>query len=107
MDKMKLAIGFKNLSVTSDRGGVLIGNQGMTVLVPNGCGDGETDVYILPAGTDISRLVETGDYWTTISGDNIIIYGNDCHTDDPLVTLPAGSYQIYQDDMTVALVPEI
>lgn len=58
----------------SDAGALKIGNEDMTIFIPNGCGDGKTEYYVTDKNIDI------GNYFTSVEG-KIGIYGYDCGED--------------------------
>ena len=78
----------------SDCGGVKIGNEHFSVIVPNGYGDGETNVYVFIGGSLTKD--DPAHYFGAIKGDDIKIYGSDCSDDpDDVVATISGSYWVY------------
>lgn len=71
----------------SDAGSVKIGNNDFSVLIPNGYGDGQTEVFITTKRVHVPLR-----FWTTVSG-KFKIYDYDCG-DDSRYTLD-GDYSIF------------
>lgn len=98
---------------TSDLGGVLIGNTDWQVLVPNGYGDGTTEVHIIrfkdfKEQLDYVMDKETGkhhfDYFTVVKG-NFGIYPYDAYKTKEQLSKPKktlkGDYQVYYHEKHV------
>ena len=88
------------IKTSSDAGSVKIGVNNMSVLVPNGYGDGITRVGIIENAREFNDDMMT--FFTTISGKDIIIYDYDCG--DVAATTISGSYNIYYYSGLVAFV---
>lgn len=81
----------KRFYTESDAGGVRIGiNGSFTVLIPNGYGDGKTEVIIY----DEEIKMDHRRFFTSIEGSQINIYAFDCGCDELVYTL-SGKYDIY------------
>ena len=78
----------KKISVISDAGSVKVGNDDCTILLPNGYGDGITEVYILEKD---DPLPDKAKFFTTIEGNAIGIYDYDCGGEK--VTIISGRYE--------------
>lgn len=100
-------------STTSDLGGVLVGNADWQVLVPNGYGDGTTEVHIIrfkdfKEQLDYVMDKETGkhhfDYFTVVKG-NFGIYPYDAYKTKEQLSKPKktlkGYYQVYYHEKHV------
>ncbi len=100
-------------STTSDLGGVLVGNTDWQVLVPNGYGDGTTEVHIIRFKDFEEQLEyvmdkETGkhhfDYFTVVKG-HFGIYPYDAYKTKSELEKPAkvlkGEYSIYYHEQHV------
>lgn len=88
------------IKTSSDAGSVKIGVNNMSVLVPNGYGDGITRVGIIENAREFNDDMMT--YFTTIQGKNMIIYDYDCG--DVAATTISGRYEIYYYSGLVAFV---
>ena len=88
------------IKTSSDAGSVKIGVDNMSVLVPNGYGDGITRVGIIENAREFNDDMMT--FFTTISGKDIIIYDYDCG--DVAATTISGRYSIYYYSGLVAFV---
>lgn len=88
------------IKTSSDAGSVKIGVDNMSVLVPNGYGDGITRVGIIGNAREFNDDMMT--FFTTISGKDIIIYDYDCG--DVAATTISGRYGIYYYSGLVAFV---
>lgn len=101
-------------STTSDRGGVLIGNEDWQLLVPNGYGDGTTYIHIMQFKDfkeqfdyvrEMEKIKEANKlrfwYFTLVQG-SFGIYGYDA-TDvfSRPVTELSGDYLIYYSEKNV------
>lgn len=84
-------LGDECFTTTSDAGGLKIGNGALSMIIPNGWGDGDTHVAILSetAKFNFNAL----DYFTRIDGE-CDIYSYDCHNGD-IVRHITGTYQVY------------
>lgn len=103
-----------DFNTTSDRGGVLIGNKDWQLLVPNGYGDGTTEVHIMKFKDfkeyldyikEVERDGETGKlrlWYFALAQGSFGIYGYDAIDDfsKPRVEL-SGDYQIYYGEKNV------
>ena len=100
-------------STTRDLGGVLVGNTDWQVLVPNGYGDGTTEVHIIRFKDFEEQLEyvmdkETGkhhfDYFTVVKG-HFGIYPYDAYKTKSELEKPAkvlkGEYSIYYHEQHV------
>lgn len=67
-------MGDKQFKTESDTGGIKIGNNGFTIIIPNGYGDGITRVAILEK-EEMNNC--TFDFFTSVFG-SINIYDYDC-----------------------------
>lgn len=88
------------IKTSSDAGSVKVGVDNMSVLVPNGYGDGITRVAIFDGSKAFNDSMMS--YFTTIKGKNMIIYGYDCG--DVAATTISGRYGIYYYSGLVAFV---
>lgn len=88
------------IKTSSDAGSVKIGVNNMSVLVPNGYGDGITRVGIIENACNFNDDMMT--FFTAVSGKDIAIYGYDCG-DLPEITI-SGRYNIYYYSGLVAFV---
>ena len=88
------------IKTSSDAGSVKIGVDNMSILVPNGYGDGITRVGIIENAREFNDDMMT--FFTTISGKDIIIYDYDCG--DVAATTISGRYGIYYYSGLVAFV---
>lgn len=90
----------KAFSTISDAGGVKIAVKGLSILIPNGYGDGYTSVLIAETEED-EKEIEGGlakkfHYWTMIDCDEAEIMSYDCGN-DPAVKI-SGRYHVYTGD---------
>lgn len=91
--------GDKCFKTMSDVGGVMVGNDDFSIIVPNGYGDGTTRVAVFDKGEFyVDNLMQ---FFTSISG-KFAIYGYDC--DGAPETELDGRYGIYYYDGLVAFV---
>lgn len=88
------------IKTSSDAGSVKVGVDNMSVLVPNGYGDGITRVGIIENAREFNDDMMT--FFTTISGKDIIIYDYDCG--NVAATTISGRYAIYYYSGLVAFV---
>lgn len=80
----------KQFTTSSDAGSVKVGNENFTVLIPNGYGDGLTNVYVLEENENICDFTKEANYFTRIEG-TFNIYDDDCWKDPTaLITLKGG-----------------
>lgn len=88
------------IKTSSDAGSVKVGVDNMSILVPNGYGDGISRVAIF----DNSEAFNDGmmSYFTTVKGKDMIIYDYDCG--DVAATTISGRYNIYYYSGLVAFV---
>lgn len=77
----------------SDAGSVKIGNDSFTILVPNGYGDGFTDVVVLSVDEDFEK--DGFRFFTSVDG-TFNIYSYDCG--DKVKLTISGNYGIYYKD---------
>lgn len=82
-------LGDKVFKTMSDIGGVKIGNDKFTVIIPNGYGDGDTRIAIVNRGEINDNMFN---FFTFIEGD-INIYSYDCG--DDVVRTISGKYGVY------------
>lgn len=88
------------IKTSSDAGSVKIGVNNMSILVPNGYGDGISRVAIFDNPADFNDCMMS--YFTTVRGRDIIIYDYDCG--DVAATTISGRYNIYYYSGLVAFV---
>lgn len=86
---------FKVVKTYSDVGSVKIGNDSFQFNIPNGYGDGNTDVFISDTPTEAPTNAE---YVMHIDGD-FNIYAYDCDTSDIAHTLHGAYYVFSQRDI--------
>ena len=78
---------------TSDRGSLLVGTKDFKVCLPNGKGDGSTDVTIIEKGDE--SMIITLDFYTVIEG-KFNIYSYDCSKDESdIIATLEGKYGVY------------
>ena len=82
---------------SSDMGGVKIGTDGFSIVVPNGYGDTSKNIVSINEKGSINSSAFT--FWTSISGKEINIYDYDCG-DNIVVTL-SGKYGIYYNNRII------
>ena len=92
----------ERLTTLSDAGSVRIGNDSFQILIPNGYGDGETNVLIID---EDDKLDEKARFFTIAEGE-INIYNYDCASNPDLFPLEViktlkGRYGIYNLDGVV------
>lgn len=75
----------------SDAGGLRIGNDDFSVIVPNGYGDGNMHYTIVGRGCFNHDMLN---FWCSISGKNINIYNYDC-SDGSAVNSLSGRYGVF------------
>lgn len=88
------------IKTSSDAGSVKIGVDNMSILVPNGYGDGISRVAIFDNSEAFNDSMMS--YFTTVRGKDIIIYDYDCG--DVAATTISGRYAIYYYSGLVAFV---
>jgi hypothetical protein len=98
--KVREMFGDNVIKTSSDAGSVKIGVANMSILVPNGYGDGITRISIFDNPKDFNDCMMS--YFTTVKGTNIIIYDYDCG--DVAATTISGRYAIYYYSGLVAFV---
>ena len=98
--KVREMFGDEVIKTSSDAGSVKIGVANMSVLVPNGYGDGITRVAIFDNSEGFNDSMMS--YFTTVKGTDIIIYDYDCG--DVAATTISGRYNIYYYSGLVAFV---
>lgn len=81
--------------VTSDRSGILIGNNDFNILISNSRGeDGTTDVIIDEEKAMDEKTLNKFYFHTVFSAKNSFLFGNDCSIDEPIYNLN-GDYSIW------------
>ena len=98
--RVREMFGDRAFKTSSDAGSVKIGIANMTILIPNGYGDGTSRVAIFENPKDFNNCMMS--YFTTVSGENMVIYNYDCG-DTPAATI-SGRYAIYYYEGLVAFV---
>lgn len=98
--RVRAMFGDDVIKTSSDAGSVKVGVSNMSVLVPNGYGDGITRVSIFDNSEGFNDSMMS--YFTTVKGTNIIIYDYDCG--DVAATTISGRYNIYYYSGLVAFV---
>lgn len=88
------------IKTSSDAGSVKIGVDNMSILVPNGYGDGISRVAIFDNSEAFNDSMMS--YFTTVRGKDMIIYDYDCG--DVAATTISGRYEIYYYSGLVAFV---
>lgn len=88
------------IKTSSDAGSVKIGVNNMSILIPNGYGDGISRVAIFDNSETFNDSMMS--YFTTIKGENMIVYDYDCG--DVAATTISGRYNIYYYSGLVAFV---
>lgn len=83
---------------SSDIGGVKIGNEDFGIIIPNGFGDGETEVIITNNDAHVPLS-----FYTSVKG-NFNIYNYDCG--NTVETTLNGKYMIYSGKQTVVFVKQ-
>jgi len=92
-------IAFKRIYTDSDAGSVKIGNETMTINIPNGYGDGQTDVFIVEKKKGDNVRIPY-DFLTTVKG-TFNIYEYDCGNGEDAVVTISGEYAIYFENGVV------
>lgn len=87
--RIRQMLGDKVFKTMSDIGGVKIGNDKFTVIIPNGYGDGDTRIAIVNRGEINDNMFN---FFAFIEG-NINIYSYDCG--DDVVRTISGKYGVY------------
>lgn len=77
---------FKKIKTQSDKGSVKIGSSDFEILIPNGYGDCETDVYI------VEMVDVPANFMTVVEGDFSIF---EFDTDDVVIEKLQGTYEVY------------
>lgn len=88
----------KHYNTEADAGSVKIGINGrFTVLMPNGYGDGDVDVYILEEG---EKAPDGARFLTSVEGEEINVYAYDCdgYRGGEIVTTLSGRFGVYSKD---------
>lgn len=98
--RVREMFGDRAFKTSSDAGSVKIGIANMSILVPNGYGDGITRVAIFDNSEAFNDSMMS--YFTTVSGKDMIIYDYDCG--DVAATTISGRYNIYYYNGLVAFV---
>lgn len=98
--KVREMFGDEVIKTSSDAGSVKVGVDNMSVLVPNGYGDGITRVGIIENSRKFNDDMMS--YFTAIQGKDMIIYDYDCG--DVAATTISGRYNIYYYSGLVAFV---
>ena len=98
--KVREMFGNRAFKTSSDAGSVKIGINNMSILIPNGYGDGITRVAIFDCSKAFNNSMMS--YFTTVKGKDIIIYDYDCG--DVAATTISGRYAIYYYSGLVAFV---
>ena len=75
----------------SDAGGLKIGCNDFSVNVPNGYGDGKMRFAVVGRGCFNHNMLN---FWSSISGENIIIYDYDCSDGQEVMTI-SGRYGVF------------
>lgn len=92
-------LGNKQIKLNSDAGGIKVGTDNFSIIIPNGSGDGITRFAILNED-EINKTVF--EYFTLLEGTEINVYEYDCG-DKVLCTL-RGRYGSYYSDGFIVLV---
>lgn len=95
--------GDRQFKTCSDAGSVRIGNDSLSILIPNGYGDGITRVAIFDKAEFV--LDNLMCYYTSISTSSAHVYDYDCDGGQPIRTI-SGNYAVYRAYGFVALVKE-
>lgn len=88
------------IKTSSDAGSVKVGVDNMSILVPNGYGDGISRVAIFDNSEAFNDSMMS--YFSTVRGKDMIIYDYDCG--DVAATTISGRYNIYYYSGLVAFV---
>lgn len=88
----------KKLITSSDAGGVKIGVDQFTIVIPNGYGDGDTEVFIYDDNDKIDDDIKYNQlkFLTFIDGEKINIYSYDCGNE--VAETISGRYGVYYYD---------
>ena len=98
--RIRQIFGDRQFKTSSDAGGLKIGNAALSLIVPNGRGDGATRVAVFSRNElPHNFLFNMMSYWTRITGD-IDIYSDDCGSD--ICTTIHGAYDVYIYDGLIA-----
>lgn len=95
----------KTFITGSDAGAVKVGNENFTILLPNGYGDGLTNVYVLEENEDVCNFTNSARYFTAIEG-NFNVYDDDCWKDPTALITLTGWYSIWYYNGSVWLKKE-
>lgn len=77
-------------STTSDAGGLRIGSDAMSIIIPNGYGDGDMRFTVVGKNCFNHDMLN---FWTSVSGNAINVYDHDCGG-DVVITLE-GRYGVF------------
>lgn len=94
---LKQTANYEKLVTYSDAGSLKIGNKNFNILIPNGYGDGETEVFIIEQNIDIPLR-----YITLVEGE-VEIFDYDCANSNVVTTIK-GRYQIYSENGQIVFV---
>ena len=97
--RLRGIFGDRCIKTLSDIGGVKIGNENFSVVIPNGRGDGITRIAVFDKMPDES--IDEMHFWSNTNGE-FYIYGYDCG-DNAILKL-SGKYLIYYYDGLVAFI---
>ncbi len=97
--RIREMFGERQFKTWSEAGGLRVGTDSFSIIIPNGRGDGETRVAIFEKGDKFNDNMMQ--FFTKIEGNSIQIYGNDCGID--VVKKLEGSYLVYYYDGFIAL----
>lgn len=92
-------LGNKQIKLSSDAGGVKVGTNNFSIIIPNGYGDGTTRFAIL---NEDEVNTSVFNYFTLLEGDEINIYKSDCG--NTILQTIKGRYGAYYSDGFVILV---
>ena len=98
--RIRATFGKRQFKTYSDVGGLKIGNEAFSVIVPNGVGDGTTRVAVFDTD-DLPPhyLMYMMNYFTTVVGD-FDIYDYDCGNE--IAMHISGKYHIYEYEGLIA-----
>lgn len=80
------------IRTSSDAGGLKVGNDSFSVIIPNGYGDGDMYVAVVSKGCLNHDMLN---FWTVISGDKLQIYDYDCGTEANVINTLSGRYGVF------------
>lgn len=92
-------LGNKQIKLYSDAGGVKVGTDNFSIIIPNGYGDGITRFAVL---NEDEVNTSVFNYFTLLEGDEINIYKSDCG--NTILQTLKGRYGAYYSDGFVVLV---